>query len=224
MVGRFGAVLLFCGIVSVIGGADDFRRVSLGLGLHTNISTNVRENYMDDSEFEEKGVSFGFMPFVGIRPSKLFEIRPSIGFQLYSRTEEWDDDSDSLSYLSSDSEFSQFGLGFSVGGYFYLAENEHLRFSLGPELSSQLRLPPKINGESDMYDTYVNLNAGVAVPFNFDFIIKNRIGLKLSANLLSYYVNVNYKESESLDQSDIYYDFNILTSGWDPGISLFLLF
>ncbi len=222
--------------------------LSLALSSYSGIQFGVDLVYQmdyenDDYEYSSGSTSssstdksttnaFGITPTIGILPSEIFEISPfmMVGFANYSEKEIENDS------VVSEYDASQVFLGAGIGFYFHVVRGEHMHLSLGPRLQFLNYFEPNTddhnpNTTTDPYDTYLNMSIPINVPINIDFYLNKVVGLRLTSNLLNFYINI-YKRTRRDTQltttvkrewTDIKIDFDIITS-IIPSFGLFFRF
>ena len=210
-------------------------RLSIGIDAYMYGTSDFTDDKDSDLQTSQSRNSFTLSPYIGIRTSDLFEIRPSLTFgrQSYSRT--YDNGSSSSSTLES-IDSSSIELGFDVGFIFYPIRGNFFRISLGPTLGYNMWFAPHIertySGSSSSPDTefdrYANVNIMLSVPFSFDFIVSEHLGLRLSSVIYS--TGINIRSIKGPDSTTDYTDVGV-TSSLDLvktvtqfGLGIFLLF
>jgi hypothetical protein len=175
--------------------------------------------------------SFKLMPFVGVRVSKVFEIQPAIGFSITSGDATSSDQGypDTSSSGSGEAALRYGNLFADLGFHFYVVSDGPLRFSLGPSLYYGQMFEPTttVNGrELSKFDTYINVDAGLAVPVRLDLVLKNRLGIRLRGDFLRIGASFDYLKDDSIDmdESTVDFKFEVLTLWNQLSAGIFLLF
>ena len=175
-------------------------------------------------------------PYVGIHPSEIFEIRPSLYFSRTRTSYDWEDNSNSSIDNSSTTYSSQWGLGAGAGFLFHAIHGSIFRFVLGPEIGFDIYLPPKYEREygtletiKTEYDRYVDIDIPIRVPFSLDFVVSNHLGFRLSSELLSFTLNINSIDlsgESTIDYTDVSFSssLDLMKTITQLGIGVFLLF
>lgn len=170
---------------------QSFGELSLGINLTSDLSVqHWQENRNNESS--TNSYSMDIYPQLLIPAADIMEIAPFAGFS-FSR---------SVSYQNDDqnSESSLFGFNLGSGLYFRIAENDVIRFSIGPEIYCGMRF---ISDSDEYY-----FSTGINGPANIDLMITPRFFVRLSPHLIE--MPFEY-HSEDDDRNDNSFAFKIIT-------------
>jgi hypothetical protein len=212
------------------------RRVSLGINLSYEHLWDFYGDYTNKQDITISGNRFSVNPFIGIRVGKRLELRPSIGFERLSGDLVVSqnsgaarlDTSSGSSTIEATIDSSALNLSAEFSIFIYLIREGPFRLSIGPSLYYKNNFQPtmSVNDEVlDQADEYINMYTGLKIPFNFDIILKNRFGFKISGDILSVMAKIDYVkvESKSRDKMHLVINSN-LSLGWPPSLGIFILF
>ena len=211
---------------------------------YLNYSYDFSGNYKTKTDHTVSGFDMSINPYIAIRTRKYFEVRISVGLSHSSTAMELNfnenkqmNGSDTIgSFTTSDTtsdntitaSTSSYGLSASLGFFFLKTTNGPFRFSFGPSLFYQQNFQQTYTVNDhvvDGYDNYININTGVNVPFNLDFMLTNRVGFRLSNDIFRISGRGVYikNDSPSIDEINIHITTKFLTD-WSPQFGLFMFY
>jgi hypothetical protein len=184
-------------------GRPSREHISIGLGFHWLTNSAFRNDYKADSSDHEAYTDLSIVPYVGIRTSDLLEIRPALVYILRSETYDYTPPSSGSGIggvTLKQYSFSESRLGFDVAFLFYLIHGSFFRFSVGPAIGFDMSLGPTesykySNSSMDntiKYNTYIDINVPIHVPFSFDFVPTKNLGFRLSSEIFNVTPNIHY--------------------------------
>lgn len=186
-------------------GRETREKVSIGLDLGFTTSSNVFNDDAAEMKTSTSRSTYSLNPYVGIRRSDILELRPSLLFGLYKYSRTTKIEGSSLSSSSSSStkqtrDSSFVSIGFDFGVFFYPVRGNFFRIALGPTLGYAMQFAPRAENDNGTttteleYDRYVDITIPLTVPFSFDFIVSEHLGLRLSSQLYGFSLNINSVE------------------------------
>jgi hypothetical protein len=215
-------------------GRPSREHISIGLDFHWLTNSVFRNDYQADSSDHVANTNLTIKPYVGIRTSDLLEIRPALVYVLTSSTYNYTPKSSGTGTEEFTYSFSESRLGFDLGFMFYLIHGSFFRFSVGPALGFDMSLGPTATlkySDASMdttikYNTYVDINIPIHVPFCFDFVPTKHFGFRLSGEILSVVPNIHYSKGNGLDASTVttVTTLDLTKTLLDFSIGMFLLF
>ena len=149
---------------------------SVGVNLSTSLDRQVvKQEVGQGTQYQRTTTSyFNVYPSIIIPFSYRMEIVPTMGFTLLKerRVDEDTDGDENERYNRSD-----VGIGGGCGLYFRLIEGDVFRLSLGPDLFLLYNDP---DGDDNGW-----FDASIGLPVNIDFLLSQRLFLRLSSRLVT---------------------------------------
>jgi hypothetical protein len=197
-------------------GRESREKVSLGCNVSWLTSSKYRDDLRVDTSGHEARTNLTIKPYVGIRLSDLFELRPAFYYNVSSNKYEYTpkDTTINRSYkMLTDWKTSEARLGFDMGFIFYPITSSFFRFALGPSLGFDISLGPKteLTYQVGLYpstvaaydstatitnESYRDINIPIRVPFSFDFVPSKHLGFRLTGEIFSIIPNIHYIKEE----------------------------
>lgn len=143
---------------------------------------------------------------VGIRTSDLLEISPSFGMGFANQKNsgkgvvEGKEGVNDYEYTTK-----QMVIGAGVGAYFHVINQDWFELSTGPRFGWKMMTTPKEtddrveNFKEHEYETYKNNTLIFDAPVNFDFLIGDVFGLRLSTELFGLDIHNVTKQDKEVD-------------------------
>ncbi|MBN1130756.1 MAG: hypothetical protein JXA71_17335 [Chitinispirillaceae bacterium] len=162
------AVLLVC--------FQAYAEFSAGVNLSASMDRQVRKQEVGQgTQYQRTTTSiFNVYPSIIIPFSYRMEIVPTVGITIVKekRVDEDPDGSENEQYNRSD-----MGIGGGCGLFFRLIDGDVLRLSLGPDLFLLFNDP---DGDDNGW-----FDASIGLPVNVDFLLSDRVFLRLSSRLVT---------------------------------------
>jgi hypothetical protein len=186
-------------------------RVSLGLDFYWNTNSAFRNDYAEDTSDHTARTTLTLAPYIGIRTSDLFELRPAIVYTLNTNKRSYTpNESPSGTIMLKQYSFSEARLGFDMGFMFYLVHGSFFRFAVGPALGYNMSLGPTTTyaytdpsrDTSITHNTYIDINIPIHVPFCFDFVPTKHLGFRLSSEIFNLTPNIHYVKDNGDNATD----------------------
>jgi hypothetical protein len=191
-------------------GRESREHLSLGANVYWQTTSMFHDDLRADSSDHNARTNLTISPYVGIRVSDLFEIRPALYYNLSTTTQDYTpkDTTTNRNYqMLTKSDNSEAQLGFDVGFFFYPISGSFFRFAVGPSLGCDFSLGPTIvqkykigSSSGSTHDTtitttngsYIDINIPIRVPFSFDFVPSKHLGFRLTSEIFSIVPNIRY--------------------------------
>jgi hypothetical protein len=193
-------------------GRDRRENFSLGLDVFWRTNSKFREDIRTDTSDHEARTSLSIKPYMGIRLSDLFELRPALFYNLSTSTYDYTPKDTAVRYpyeILTKSNVSEARLGFDIGFFFYPIHGSFFRFAIGPTFGFDISLGPKTESTYEIgswprtigaydttvtikYDEYLDVNIPIKVPFSFDFVPSKHLGFRLTGEVISIVPNIHY--------------------------------
>ncbi len=202
---------------------------SFGLNVRYDLSNHLNTSDRFDPSLEleqDKYIDFYLSPYIGIRPTDVFEIRPLISYSMHGWSKYEEDSASTPSEISS----TQHALGLGIGFAFHIIDGTVLGLALGPELGYQIWFKPRMESSDDYtvveYDSYYQGTVSLSIPLLVDFHFNDHVGMRLGTDLIevSYRTRAAEVDGSDTKDSDHDIDFGILTTIISPTLGLTFTF